>query len=48
VLDRASLAGGAILSGPAILLEETATTYLDAGWRAEAHPTGSLFIEQEG
>ena len=31
VVDRASLAAGAILSGPAILLEETATTYLDAG-----------------
>ena len=48
VVDRASLAAGAILSGPAILLEETATTYLDAGWRADAHDTGSLFIEQEG
>jgi N-methylhydantoinase A len=48
VIDRASLATGATLSGPAILLEETATTYLDAGWRAEVHATGSLFVDQEG
>jgi N-methylhydantoinase A len=48
VVGRASLAPGATLSGPAIVLEETATTYLDAGWRAEVHSTASLFVEREG
>ncbi len=44
LLDRASLNPGAVLEGPAIVLEETATTYLDAGFQASVHPSGSLFI----
>jgi len=47
VVERASLAPGSMLSGPAILLEETATTYLDAGWHASVHETGSLFLTPE-
>ena len=30
--------------GPAIVTETTATTYLDAGFVAEVHPSGSLLI----
>ena len=49
LVDRASLAAGASLSGPAILLEETATTYLDAGWRAPTRtPPASLVHRREG
>jgi N-methylhydantoinase A len=48
VVDRASLAVGSVLAGPAIVLEETATTYLDAGWQARVHESGSLFLTQEG
>ena len=39
--------GGRDVAGPAILLEDTATTYLDAGWVASVHPSGSLFIREE-
>ena len=40
---------GASLSGPAILLEETATTYLDAGWRARrCTPPGRSSSSEEG
>jgi N-methylhydantoinase A len=44
IVDRSSLAEGDTVKGPAILLEETATTYLDAGFEARAHPSGALFI----
>jgi N-methylhydantoinase A len=44
LLERASLNPGTLLEGPAIILEETATTYLDAGFRATVHPSGCLFI----
>jgi N-methylhydantoinase A len=48
ILQRSELEPGAELSGPAILLEETATTYLDTGFTATAHESGSLFIHDEG
>jgi N-methylhydantoinase A len=44
VLDRSTLAAEAVIDGPAIILEETATTYLDAGYWARVHPSGSLFV----
>jgi N-methylhydantoinase A len=44
VVDRAALAPGGELAGPAIVLEETATTYLDAGFTARVHEAGSLLI----
>jgi N-methylhydantoinase A len=40
---RRSQVDGAVI-GPAILLEETATTYLDAGFEARVHESGSLFV----
>ena len=43
IVERSSV-GAAALPGPAILLEETATTYLDAEFEARAHESGSLFI----
>jgi N-methylhydantoinase A len=48
VVHRASLAAGARLHGPAIVIEETTTTYLDAGFVAELHPSGSLIISRGG
>jgi N-methylhydantoinase A len=36
------------VAGPAILLEETATTYLDAEFEARPHESGSLFITDTG
>ena len=36
------------LAGPAIVLEETATTYLDDGFRLHRDPSGALIIERAG
>jgi N-methylhydantoinase B len=42
VIDRVELAAGSQIAGPAILAEDTATTYVDAGFVAELSPTGAL------
>ena len=42
IVERAALPAGAGVEGPAILLEETATTYLDTGYSALVDPSGSL------
>jgi N-methylhydantoinase A len=47
VLGRAALEEGQSLSGPAIVREETATTYVDAGFSALVHPSGCLFISEQ-
>jgi N-methylhydantoinase A len=46
VVDRASLAAGDTLAGPAIVHEPTATTYVDAGFVAQVHPHGHLLIDR--
>jgi N-methylhydantoinase A len=43
IIQRSSI-GSTPVAGPAIILEETATTYMDAEFEAYAHETGSLFI----
>ena len=45
LVDRDRLAVDELLVGPAIITEATATTYLDAGYRARVHPSGALFVE---
>jgi len=42
VWRRDALATGASLSGPAIVLDEGATFWLPARWRARVHPDGAL------
>ncbi|MCY4087785.1 MAG: hydantoinase/oxoprolinase family protein [Actinomycetia bacterium] len=44
VLKRGSLAAGAQLQGPVIVLEETATTYVDAGFDLEVNADGTLIL----
>jgi N-methylhydantoinase A len=44
ILQRDRLEPGATVVGPAILLEETATTYLDADFAATVDGANSLFI----
>ncbi|TAK50972.1 MAG: hydantoinase/oxoprolinase family protein [Gammaproteobacteria bacterium] len=44
VLERGSLPPEEILAGPALLLEETTTTYIDAGFEARVHESGALFL----
>jgi N-methylhydantoinase A len=46
LVDRAALRAGAEVAGPTIVLEETATTYLDAGFVGVVHPSGSLLIKE--
>lgn len=48
VVSRASLPVGATLAGPAIVTEETATTYIDSGFGLEVHPSGALLINDGG
>jgi N-methylhydantoinase A len=47
LVDRTGLAPGDVLRGPAIVVEQTATTYLDAGYAARVHASGCLLIERE-
>jgi N-methylhydantoinase A len=47
VVGRESLPAGSRLSGPAIVLEPTATTYLDSDFVLEVSPSGSLLISDE-
>src|SRR5262249_59545164 len=44
IYERAGLP--AVLVGPAIVLEHGATTYLDAGYQARGHESGSLLIRE--
>lgn len=46
-VERRSLAEGASLSGPAVLLEATATTVVEPGWKATALGGGELLLERE-
>ena len=46
VYRREALAPEAALNGPAILLESTATTVVEPGWRASVAASGDLFLER--
>jgi len=48
LLDRGALPVDSVLAGPALIAEETAMTYLDSGFSATGHPTGSLLITPSG
>jgi 5-oxoprolinase (ATP-hydrolysing) len=44
VLDRASLSPGAVIPGPALIIDPSATTVVEPGWRAEVDPLGNLVL----
>ncbi len=46
VLDRAGLAPGAKVAGPAILTQLDATTLVAPGWTAAVHPSGALILRR--
>src|SRR5579875_2758904 len=46
VVERAALGQESRLEGPAIVLEPTATTYVDAGHALRVHPQGALVISR--
>lgn len=48
IYNRADLAAGQVVSGPAIVEQLDTTTVLPPGFKAEVHPTGSLIVTQEG
>jgi N-methylhydantoinase A len=48
VLERSSLAVDTAIDGPAIILEETGTTYLDVEFTARVHRSGCMFISDMG
>ena len=48
VLDRSSLSAGSLLEGPAIVVEATATTYVDYGFELNVHPSGALLARDLG
>ena len=47
VVDRGTLAPGTRLAGPAIVTEQTTTTYLDEGHLAEIHSNGTMVITRD-
>ena len=44
VIDRQSLAPGTAFEGPAIVMEATTTSYVDAGIRGAVHDSGALIL----
>ncbi len=46
ILDRARLAVGEVVAGPAILVQLDATTVLPEGWRAEVGRSGALLLRR--
>jgi N-methylhydantoinase A len=48
IVQRSQIEVGTSVAGPAIILEDTATTYLDAEFEATAHESASLFVHDKG
>jgi N-methylhydantoinase A len=48
ILNRTDLSVGAAVSGPLIVFEPTATTYVDAGWMLTTDDGGCIMIDEEG
>jgi N-methylhydantoinase A len=46
VLDRASMAPGAEISGPAIITQLDATTLVPPGWTITVHPSAALLLRR--
>lgn len=47
VIERSTIGPDATVNGPAIILEPTATTYVDQSWSARVREAGSLFLTLE-
>ena len=48
LFDRVDLAVGQLVEGPALIVEPTATTYLDRGFIARLDASGCLFVRETG
>jgi len=47
VRDRAGLSAGQVFTGPAVITETLATTWLPDGWRCEVDEVGNLLLERD-
>jgi N-methylhydantoinase A len=47
IVDRATLHAGDEVAGPSIVVEATATTYVDSGFTGRVHETGALIVTKE-
>jgi N-methylhydantoinase A len=47
LMERDGLRTGETVAGPALISEETSMTYIDGGFRASVHSTGSLVVERD-
>ena len=45
IVDRGAIVAEDVIGGPAIITEETATTYLDSGFEARLDASGCLFVK---
>jgi 5-oxoprolinase (ATP-hydrolysing) len=44
LLDRSTLAPGDVVTGPALIIDPSATTVVETGWRAEVDPLDNLIL----
>ncbi|MET1112280.1 MAG: hydantoinase B/oxoprolinase family protein [Allosphingosinicella sp.] len=44
LFDRAQLSPGAVVAGPALIIDPSATTVVEPGWQAEVDPFGNLIL----
>lgn len=44
VYQRSALGAGQIISGPALILEKVATSYIKSGWQAQLDETGNMML----
>ncbi|MEO7827333.1 MAG: hydantoinase B/oxoprolinase family protein, partial [Allosphingosinicella sp.] len=44
VIDRMNLVSGALVPGPALIVDPSATTVVEPGWKAEVDPLGNLIL----
>jgi len=47
VYDRAALGAGALVTGPAVIVETNATTVVERGWQARVADDSTLLLERE-
>lgn len=45
--QRMKLPAGAVVRGPALLMQQDSTCFIEPGYRGSVHPTGNIFIEKE-
>ena len=47
MIERATLAPGETVAGPALIVEQVSTTWLSAGWSCHVDAWGNLLLEHD-